>query len=619
MRTSCRAALSYPSLARGGSDRPATSAFLYAVPLFGCWDLGWRIHLRAPRAMISARRVVERVIVALILSAIFGLIANCAKAFEGDVTGSINGSQYGAVAMSGTMSGEGSLTNVVIGGTFTTQYGGMLGRIRTRTGTTWSAWGDTGGWTQGQTISINATYSAWELQPNLAWQGFGYSGSITWYRVPPSTGKNIPLSVTNTSGAAKWYGVVDAANPDYVGQMQMVLPGQTYSTNVFSAPGDTKSYQLVEVNMNKYVGDTGSAAVTTYANPGTGEVYAHMPGYVTPIGAPKGANHADAVAGVYEPTAAMPGLPGGTLSTVPSVRKPGDIGNTWTMTSATPTAAATNGTIAEGTNAITGAINALTNKIGTGTGGSGGTDMSGVHTRLDSVITKLEGLKTKKHHEDEEKAAKEAATTATDSGKSQGAAAGAAEKALLGTAITSGPNISTPGDMSSSLTIVMPLLFGGGSVDFNPFRSDRMGTVASWFKSAMAWLCLMHLATFIWGDMGNWIRGFSQVRQAQGNTVAAGTGAQATALVAAGLMTTAIVTAMTALVGWSLGDISFAYLKSIATTNVFTSMAAVAYWMLSQVLPVDTIVACLVARFSFRFYGASVFATCAAVIRFIVP
>jgi hypothetical protein len=188
-----------------------------------------------------------------------------------------------------------------------------------------------------------------------------------------------------------------------------------------------------------------------------------------------------------------------------------------------------------------------------------------------------------------------------------------------GAAPLAGAVLEAGSDYTSMMAVTFPAAFGGGTFNFNPFTSDRLLGVSHWFRFAVQWLVLVTLGAALWKDMGEWVRGLSTMRQAQGNTIAAGTGAQATALVAAGLITAAVVVCTAGLMAWSFGDVSFAAIRSMAVSSPLLGMPAAALGMLSEILPVATIVSCAIARYSFRFFGASLFATCSAIVRFIVP
>lgn len=179
--------------------------------------------------------------------------------------------------------------------------------------------------------------------------------------------------------------------------------------------------------------------------------------------------------------------------------------------------------------------------------------------------------------------------------------------------------IDLPDSSEPSLSVSFPARFGGKTFNLNPFTSDRFGGVVSWFRGAMAWLVLVLLARHCWTRISEWTKGLATIRQARGNPVLAGTGAQATGLLAAGLMTVAVTVAVTALLGWFYGDISITYLVTILHSNPLTGLFSGSVWMLNQYLPVGTIVSAAVAAASFEMYSATVFAFCMTVIRFIVP
>jgi hypothetical protein len=179
--------------------------------------------------------------------------------------------------------------------------------------------------------------------------------------------------------------------------------------------------------------------------------------------------------------------------------------------------------------------------------------------------------------------------------------------------------VGAGGDYATALKVQFPAAFGGATVDLNPFSHSGLLTVAHWFREACRWLALVLLGVYLWQEMGTMVQGFSTMRQAQGNAVLGGTGAQATALVAAGLITAAVVVAMTALMSWSFGELSFAAVSAVASTSPMIGLPAAAVGMLSEVLPVSTIIGCALARYSFKFYATGLFATCAAVVRFVVP
>lgn len=169
-------------------------------------------------------------------------------------------------------------------------------------------------------------------------------------------------------------------------------------------------------------------------------------------------------------------------------------------------------------------------------------------------------------------------------------------------------------------TVSMPGKFGGKVFDLNPFRADRLGPVVDWFRLAVAWLCIVLYGIWISKEVGEWMKGVSTIRQAQGNTVVGGTGAQATALVAAAAITVAVSTFTVALIAWLSGDVvSISTMLQAIGLNPMSGVPSTVGWMLDRVFPIATMVTCLVARMSFNFYAAKIFAVAMTIIRWIVP
>jgi len=193
------------------------------------------------------------------------------------------------------------------------------------------------------------------------------------------------------------------------------------------------------------------------------------------------------------------------------------------------------------------------------------------------------------------------------------------------TATTAAIPTYTPGTMTEPtggsadfLTITLPAEFGGVAVNFNPFISGRFDGVATWFRYATQWLVMALLGMWVFKEFQEWLKAYASTNQADGRPLFAGTGGQAAALVNAGLITAAVVVAITALMAWAVGSIDIPTLITNMTVNPLLGFGANAYWFLDQALPLGTILACFLARFSFMFAGNAIFATLFTVIRFCV-
>jgi len=214
--------------------------------------------------------------------------------------------------------------------------------------------------------------------------------------------------------------------------------------------------------------------------------------------------------------------------------------------------------------------------------------------------------------------AKAAAEAADSTRAGLGTSAKASAQAAFGTApVTSGYSLAS--GTIPTLTVTLPVTFGGAVFDFNPFTEARLGAVASWFRQACHWLAVVTFGVWIWMQIGTWTRGINQARQAQGNAIAGGTGAQATALTAAGLLTAAILGGLVLLVAFSFDSLNLASVMVQLGTNPLTGMLAGSYWMLDQLLPIGTLITCLLARVAFSFSASSIYVGVATLARFFVP
>lgn len=233
------------------------------------------------------------------------------------------------------------------------------------------------------------------------------------------------------------------------------------------------------------------------------------------------------------------------------------------------------------------------------------------NSTLSDIRTALDPAQAKADAEAEKAIADAASAT-------EGAAAKAGSDSAFASAGLPSP-VSYSDGVAPNLSITFPAAFGGAVVDLNPFSSERFGGVASWFRTATLWLAVVLFGQWFWGQLGDWIKGVATTQQAKGNTVVAGTGGQATALVAAGLMTTAIIAAIVTLLAFSFNGIGVAFVNSSLAQNPLATMASGSLWMLNQLLPVSTLLSLLVAKVAFNMYAAPIFSGCAAIVRFIVP
>jgi len=170
-----------------------------------------------------------------------------------------------------------------------------------------------------------------------------------------------------------------------------------------------------------------------------------------------------------------------------------------------------------------------------------------------------------------------------------------------------------------NLQITMPSSMGGHVFDMNPFTSDKFAGVATFVRNALTWLLITLLAVWVFRELGEWVKAINQAQQAKGNAVVGGTGAQATALAAAGLITAAVIIAVTALLAWGLSALNVGSLIANLSENPMSSAPAGVYAMVDAVFPVGVALSCLIARATFSLYATGVYSGVAAAIRFFVP
>jgi len=113
-------------------------------------------------------------------------------------------------------------------------------------------------------------------------------------------------------------------------------------------------------------------------------------------------------------------------------------------------------------------------------------------------------------------------------------------------------------------------------INMNPFQFPQMVSLATWVRAGFAFFFVVGFAVWAREDGSKYIQALPQIQQAKGNAVAGGTGAQATALIAAGLITVAVGTAIVALFTWVSFDFGLGAVTSYMDVNPFNGGGVVA-------------------------------------------
>lgn len=196
--------------------------------------------------------------------------------------------------------------------------------------------------------------------------------------------------------------------------------------------------------------------------------------------------------------------------------------------------------------------------------------------------------------------------------QSQGDAAANSEKAL----------VPSPSGRSYSISGTSPswsVPFFGRVIDANPFRSDRFGPVCAWFRSAMQWVCVIGFGIWCLRESQQMVQTLQSARQAHGNAIFSGTGAQATALIAAGLITASIGVALVAVFAFAGANFGAGNLLDAMGMDPFEGLPGMIAYALDQVFPLSAIAGYFVGRLVWGFAAQSAVVFFSALVRFIVP
>jgi len=219
--------------------------------------------------------------------------------------------------------------------------------------------------------------------------------------------------------------------------------------------------------------------------------------------------------------------------------------------------------------------------------------------------------------------AAEAAKPTTVTMSSEATAAGAAFNAAMGDVTASLRGTITASVPTSSGSIFAVTIPRGPSaaveVDLNPLAHPSIAAIAAWIKLVLTVLLLIGFEAWVWTQFDDYVKAFVQVPQAKGNTIA-GTGGQATGLIAAGILAaliTSLPAAFFAVYGGSFTAIGV--LGSSELMPATQSFFVAAFYVLSAFFPVTVALAVLAQWFVVRKAGTALFGVACIGVKFIVP
>ena len=197
----------------------------------------------------------------------------------------------------------------------------------------------------------------------------------------------------------------------------------------------------------------------------------------------------------------------------------------------------------------------------------------------------------------------------------------ATAKTASDAAITGFPTTPTHSVTTSvpQWSYTMPASMGGKTVNMNPFTEDRFGPMASWLKQALFWWFGVLFAKHVIECAMPFGRGLAQVQQAKGNPVVAGTGAQATALVAAVAMSAIIVAGVGVMVAVMLQNFGLGSITSVWATNPYAGLPGGIAYVIDQVFPLSAWLILILGRPLVWPVFFKIYLGVATLVRFVVP
>jgi len=158
---------------------------------------------------------------------------------------------------------------------------------------------------------------------------------------------------------------------------------------------------------------------------------------------------------------------------------------------------------------------------------------------------------------------------------------------------------------------------GDVSVDLDPLHDDSIALACAFVKAFTGWALLVTFSWFCWNEFSVVVRSAITAHQAHGNAVVGGTGAQATALVAAGIIAAIFVGIPAAY--WASITIDFTPLNSNPFNSSHGTPVTAALYLLGCVFPYDVALTLLAAAFVVKRFSTVMILGVNAAIKFIVP
>lgn len=247
-------------------------------------------------------------------------------------------------------------------------------------------------------------------------------------------------------------------------------------------------------------------------------------------------------------------------------------------------------TIKEGSDKIVSKLDeinqTLKNRLGPGTGGSAGDPNA-------QAITNAAG-------------AGQGATDGNGNGNGSGEARSSTQSSF-GASRETPSSFAVPSGSSSGLSVS-----GFGMVlNLDPLADSFVSSLASFCRGVITYVFAAIMMWWAWGEFSRVVDVLVHSQQAKGNAVIGGTGAQATALVAAAAIT-GILIAVPALY-WAFAA------TALPSLPADSGPLGIAFYLFRAFVPVEFLTSAAVTAFVIRKAGVVLVATTSTLIRFVVP
>lgn len=181
------------------------------------------------------------------------------------------------------------------------------------------------------------------------------------------------------------------------------------------------------------------------------------------------------------------------------------------------------------------------------------------------------------------------------------------------------PTLGTVTELSTSS--IFSIQLGSTTLDLDPANSPQVVQVCAFLKTVSGWAMLVYFGLFTWNHFNKIVLGMMPISQAKGNPIVGGTGAQATALVAAGIITTILVGVPA--IYWTFINTDLAFDWSALSSNPFNgghgSIVSAGLYILGLVFPYSLALYLLSQVFLVLKFGATMILGVNAATKFIVP